>query len=284
MQLPSAYILVSHGSRDPRSQAAVEHLAKLMYERVSVKDNVRVATPHKVHSTASSVIDTRSGTPCRFDNTSIQVGTAYLELASQPLHEQIQEFGKKALADGYKHLQVLPLFLLPGVHVMEDIPVEVAIASANLGSALPIDIRPHLGSHPGLERLLANQLAAFIFALPQSILKKGEKLDAWILLSHGSRRAGGNQPVEAIAVTLGAIPAYWSVPPSLESRLLELVNSGCNHIGILPYFLFPGGITDAIAQAVDQYRVQFPSTSLHLAKPIEASAELADLIWDLTEE
>lgn len=198
-----------------------------------------------------------------------------------PLHAQIQEFGKQALAFGYNRLQVLPLFLLPGVHVMEDIPTEVAIAQATFGSDLQIDIQPYLGSHPGLVHLLANELAG-VFAPPQSSPKREEKRDGLILLSHGSRRAGGNQPAEAIAKNLGAKPAYWSVSPSLESRIEELVESGYDRIEIQPYFLFPGGITDAIASSVAQYQLQFPSTSLHLAEPIGTSAELADLIWDLT--
>jgi sirohydrochlorin cobaltochelatase len=246
-----------------------------MREKVGVEGNVWGETRHGTHFAVASVVE-------RQDCISPRIGTACLELASLPLCEQIQEFGKKSLAAGCRHLQVLPLFLLPGVHVMEDIPAEVAIAQAALGSNLQIRICPHLGSHPGLERLLANQLACRL-DLSQPPLHRGEKT-AWILLSHGSRRAGGNQPVEAIAATLGAIPAYWSVPPSLESHLLELVSSGHNRIGILPYFLFPGGITDAIAEAVGRYRVQFSSTNLHLAEPIGASAELADLIWDLTRE
>lgn len=244
-----------------------------MCEKVRVKSDVRVAAPRQVRATGLPVVE-RMPAKCL-------VGTACLELAPQPLHEQIQEFGKKALAAGYKQLQVLPLFLLPGVHVMEDIPAEVAIAQKAFGSDLQIDIRPHLGSHPGLGHLLANQLAGF--APPQQDINRGEKT-ARILLSHGSRRAGANQPVEAIAATVGAIPAYWLVPPSLESRIQELVSAGYKHIEILPYFLFSGGITDAIAQAVEEYRVQFPSATLHLAEPIGASAELADLIWDLTSE
>jgi len=57
------------------------------------------------------------------------IGTACLELSPVPLHEQIKEFGVGALAGGYNCFQVVPLFLLPGVHVIEDIPTEVAIAN-----------------------------------------------------------------------------------------------------------------------------------------------------------
>lgn len=253
--LPSAYLLVSHGSRDTRPQAALEQLAELIRDRVGVECAALGQNPASRVAMLSSALQP-------------MIGTACLELAEEPLHEQIRQFGSSAVAAGYKRLELLPLFLLPGVHVQEDIPLQVANAQQTLGHNLTINVRPHLGSHPGLGRLMARQLADF-------------DADASILLSHGSRRAGGNKPVEAIADTLGAIPAYWSVQPSLEARLLELVALEYKRIEIIPYFLFSGGITDAIARAVDWHRVQFPSASLHLADPIGASAELAELIWDL---
>jgi sirohydrochlorin ferrochelatase len=52
----------------------------------------------------------------------------------------------------------------------------------------------------------------------------------------------------------------------------------------LPYFLFAGGITDAIAQSVSGLQAQFPRLQLKLAEPIGASAQLADLIVDLIEQ
>ena len=64
----------------------------------------------------------------------------------------------------------------------------------------------------------------------------------------------------------------------------ELVGAGYRQIGIIPYFLFAGGITDAIAVAVEQLQEQFSSVRLDLAEPLGASQELADLIWDLINE
>lgn len=203
------------------------------------------------------------------NSTAPMVGTACLELAPQFLHQQIEGFGKQAIASGYKRLQIVPLFLLPGVHVMEDIPAEIAQAQKAFGSDLTLDLRPHLGSHSGLGRLLAFQ-------------RNSHSADAWILLSHGSRRSAGNHPVETLAAQLNATPAYWSVPPSLEARVKQLVSHGYRKIGILPYFLFPGGITDAIAQTVELLSQQFPVVELKLAKPMGASTQLADIILDLT--
>lgn len=254
--MPSAYLLVSHGSRDPRPQVAMEQLAGLVSQRLAA--------------------------PTRCSQL---VGTACLELSPMPLHEQIKEFGDRALAAGCNRIQVVPLFLLPGVHVMEDIPAQVAIARQAVGEKLQIDLRPHLGTHPGIVHLLATQLAA-------------KKTDAWIVLAHGSRRPSSKQPVEAIAKQLEsqvaphegavsrngvAVTAYWAVAPSLESRVKQLISAGYRQIGILPYFLFAGGITDAIAIALEQLKVH-PDTLLELAQPLGASAELADLIVDLIDQ
>jgi sirohydrochlorin cobaltochelatase len=104
---------------------------------------------------------------------------------------------------------------------------------------------------------------------------------AWILLSHGSRRHNGNQPVEALATKLGAVAAYWSVSPSLETQVAALVNAGSRQIGVLPYFLFAGGITDAIAQKIAALSQELKAVNLSMASPIGASVQLADLILDL---
>jgi sirohydrochlorin ferrochelatase len=154
---------------------------------------------------------------------------------------------------------------------MEDIPTEVAIAQQALGGEVKIELRPYLGTHPGMSRLLANQLTA--------------TKDAWILLAHGSSRAGCKPPVEVMAKQLGAVSAYWgAASPRLELRVKELVSAGHRQIGILPYFLFAGGITDAIALAVEELKLQFPDVLLQLGEPLGASAELADLIWGLIRE
>lgn len=280
--MSSAYLLVSHGSRDPRPKAAMQQLAKLICQRQSggrinrtvpdlSKALVEVGEWTQVESNSSWHTLKSSNTGLVASQTEKPlVGTACLELSAEPLHEQIRQFGDRALKSGYNHVQVIPLFLLPGMHVMEDIPAEVAIAKLAL-EQVKIDLRPHLGTHPGLSHLLATSMAA-------------TKADAWILLAHGSRRPGAKKTVEAIATQLNAISAYWAVSPKLATQVKALVDAGYQQIGILPYFLFAGGITDAIASTVEQLKMQFPSVNLALAEPIGASVELADLIWDLIEK
>jgi len=208
------------------------------------------------------------------------VSTAYLECHPLLLHQQIEQFSDTLMSSFAlespgsakpRKLAILPLFLLPGVHVMEDIPHEIALAQQALGEAIELDLRPAIGSHPGLHRLVTECMAT-------------QPVEAWILLAHGSRRSNAHKPVEDLAERLGAMFAYWSVPPSLESRLLELSQLGIRSVGILPYFLFAGGITDAIAQTVETFAQQFPTLKLHLAPPLSASSELTDLLVDLAQD
>ena len=230
----SASFLVTHGSRDPRPQAEMQQLMQFMVQQL----------------------------PYRIVPPLITAGA--LELHPLPLHQQILQFGQQAIAAGHRSLQVVPLFLLPGVHVMEDIPAEVAIARQSL--ELPVEVTPHLGNHPRLPALLN----------PPS-LAPGEAL---ILLAHGSRRQGGNAPVEAIAHSLTAFPAFWSLPPDLETQVATLVQAGKTRITVLPYFLFAGGITDAIAQQVTQLAARFPQVSLTLLEPLGATAALAEIVLE----
>lgn len=196
------------------------------------------------------------------------VETAVLELHPQPLHQQIVATAERAIAAGYQQLNVIPLFLLPGVHVRDDIPTEVAIAQRILGNRLSLRICPHLGSHPQVRTLL-----------PLSPHRPSTA--TWVLVSHGSRRLGGNEPVEAIALDLGATVAYWSVEPKLDTQIAHLVQMGCQDIVMLPYFLFAGGITDAIAQMLQSIAHQYPYVRLDLREPIGDSERLAHLVLDL---
>jgi sirohydrochlorin cobaltochelatase len=274
--MPSAYLLVSHGSQDPRPMIAMERLAALVSE--------------KVQQHCKYQGDTDSGSVALLPKSKILVGTAYLELSPEPLHEQIRKFVKTHLHDKCDCLQIVPLFLLPGVHVMEDIPKEVLLAKQVLGEDMKVNIQPYLGSHPGLERLLAplatNEPDKMTRVSPPS-MKVGFpplstfKPEVKILVAHGSRRLSSQNLVEALARKLKAVTAYWSVSPSLESRVQELVRTGYKKITIIPYFLFPGGITDAIARKQQELELQFPEVSFQQTEPLGASPELATLIWDL---
>lgn len=230
---------------------AVERLAQLVYQRL--------------RSSSTSFRSLRHfSTTAVLDKARPLVGTATLEL-SLPLHQSIERFAQQAQGQGIGQVKILPLFLLPGVHVQEDIPREVTQAQPLVDAKL--ELCPYLGSQPGLLNLLAQQLDPAI--------------EARILLSHGSRRPRSKILVENLACQLRAVTAYWSVAPSLQHQIQALATAGHRHIAILPYFLFAGGITEAIAQQVHVTQQNSPNVKLHLGQPLGTTAELANLIVEM---
>ena len=217
---------MTHGSRDLRYQRSIAQLADRVQQKLSAK-----------------------------------VGMAVLECAPVELHQQIERFCQRC--NPHDEIEIVPLFLLPGVHVKEDIPEQIEIARSRL--PVKLSVTPHLGSSDQLTKLLAQRFSS-------------RSADARILLSHGSRRPQGNLPIEQLAEQLAAIAAFWSVPPNLETSVQTLVQQGCQEIAILPYFLFSGGITDAIAQQIDQLSQRFSGINLKLLTPLEVSDDLVDLI------
>ncbi len=234
--MTDAYLLISHGSRDPRPQIATSQLAT----QLSLQS------------------------PRGADTAPILVATAQLELAATPLNAQISDFASQCVASGIDRMAILPLFLIPGVHVMEDIPAEIALAEREIDGKVKLVLTDFLGANADFRNL---------FALNRSALPSQS-----IILAHGSRRSGSNHLVERLAHDLDLQPAYWSIAPSLADRVVALVATGVTEIGILPYFLFAGGITDAISESIDRLRAEYPQVKLILGEPIGNSPALATTI------
>lgn len=273
MSRSSAYLLVFHGSRDPRPQAAVNVLAELFAQSFStlLQRGICDRAYQSDATLITSKIATGSQSQVLSELNQPLVATAYLECGALTLQTQIEQFGAEIYEKNLRSLIILPLFLLAGMHVMTDIPREVELAQKTLGQKVKITLQPHLGSHPQLQAIVSQRMA-------QSYQ------DTWILLAHGSRRVGANQPIEALANQLNAIAAYWSVTPNLPTQIQQLANTGFSKIGIFPYFLFSGGITDLIQQECDRLSDQFPNLDLDLTSPLDATPELANLLVDLAIE
>jgi sirohydrochlorin cobaltochelatase len=203
MSANEACFLVTHGSRAPRSFKQLQELV------ASAKNN----NPQKL------------------------IGGGCLEGLAPSLAEQLEEFGETALHLGYDQIKVIPIFLLPGVHVCQDLPEQIELANR---SSLKFHLTDYFGNHPRIPQILAEQFSDF----PNH---------RRILISHGSKLTGGNLSFEDLAAKLNALTAYWSMSPSLEDRILNLTEQGINQICIVPYFLFAGGITEAIASQISSF-------------------------------
>lgn len=240
---------------------------------IELGDCLRATTRNSLLFPMSGLLDSghpQSGHPNSLETNSASplVGTAVLEGAVLPLHQQIAVFGHRARQQGLAWIRIVPLFLLRGTHVAEDLPREVAIAQAECGPALRLELGPHVGSHPHMASLIGSRM-------------EGIEASAWILLAHGSRYSGGNHSVEALAHQLSMHPAYWSQSPSLETNVRKLKQQGHTTIGIVPYFLFRGGTIQAIAQQVNQLQEEESELCLHLTQPLGEGAEFVSIVQDL---
>ena len=173
-------------------------------------------------------------------------------LEGQPLSlaQQLEQFATEVIPSGISEIVILPLFLLAGVHVSEDIPEQVAIAKSKLQEKIPdkfiFRTTAHLGTNLQIPSLLLQHFEKYT---EQSNLEQQGR----ILMAHGSRRAGANQVVEDLASQSQAIAAYWGVEPKIETQIENLISRGINKLTVLPYFLTEGGITEAIANKLKPY-------------------------------
>lgn len=232
LKLTTAYLLVSHGSRDPRPQAAIAGLSHRLSEAL--------ACP---------------------------VGWAILEFGQESLAVQIQQFARTQRA--VDQVYIVPLFLSSGVHVCDDIPEQIAIARSGLAHevAMPeVKLAPfrRVGSTPGLITLPHLGSAIDFSRSVRERMQHYPEIEAWVTIAHGSRRTGGNAEVEAIATHIQReIPqphriAYWSREGQLVEKIEELIALGHRTIGLLPHFLFPGKLTDGINTTLQKVAQQFP--------------------------
>lgn len=240
------YLLVLHGSHDPHYHQAIEQLMQALSTHLAPQARYQVA---------------------------------FLECSATPLHQQIEVFAQQLALEQIPQMWILPLFLLPGVHVMQDIPAEVVQAQSSLADqGLPVEllVQPHLGTQissapmaifpTSLHMLLAQCFAA---AAPNA---------ARILVAHGTRRPGGNTPLIALADAVQAVPAYWFVPPSLEARVAELYAHGVREVVVLPYVLLAGSLTDGIRQQILTLAGQFPTMQITQLPALHESGVLLELI------
>lgn len=262
----TAYLLVYHGSRDPRPQQEVLRVAQEVREKLAAKQ--ASLSPVSSQQPETTAVLTKPPEP--------SVYTAALELAPLSLEDAIAQILTEMKEQGMTHLRVLPLFLLPGVHVREDIPAALAQAQEKAGEGVCLELASYVGQSPLMAQKLQEKLGEIVQDPGNPV--QPSPSSAKIIVSHGSRRQGGNQPIEALARQLGAAAAYWSVSPTLSEQLEALVEQGTRQISMIPYFLFPGGLTDAIAEQVADWQRQFPHVEFHLGTPLSRSFSLTDLI------
>ena len=257
----SAYFLIIHGSRSRKTEVAAAKLRQLTTLKIESKNII--AQANYVNAVCSSFKSEKSSSWNYSAAPLVEI--AALELASLSLSESLVKFASKAESQGYRFVKVLPLFLAPGVHVREDIPIEIELAIKHIKDKVTIELSPFLGKYSETIDLLADKFAEL-------------SSRSRILVAHGSRLPEVKDYYQDLKIKLNAITAYWSTEPSVTQQVETLIAAGQTDIGIVPYFLFPGKITEAIATEVASLQVRYPKVNLKLGEPLGATEALAELI------
>lgn len=249
----TALFLVTHGSSDRRSWVALQNFVAIARSRQNGDGN---------------------------DYGDRYISGGCLEGQELNLSQQLVQFATEVIPSGVSEIVILPLFLLEGVHVSEDIPEQVAIAESKLTDKLSgnfpdrssdrsiFRLMAHLGTDKQIPSLLLQHFEKYS---DESILEKQGR----ILMAHGSRRFGANQVVEELAAQSQAIAAYWGVEPKIETQIENLLAQGISKINVLPYFLTEGGITEAIANKLKPYRDHIQIQQLPVPLSNEQIVDLA---------
>jgi sirohydrochlorin ferrochelatase len=86
-----------------------------------------------------------------------RVEVAFLQLARPDLAEAVEE----CVGAGVRRIAVVPFFLSPGAHVLEDIPAAVAALEVRYRD-VAFSVAPILAGHPKLAEIVADRAAGIL--------------------------------------------------------------------------------------------------------------------------
>ena len=250
-----------HGSRNRKTLFAADQLQQILTRKIELR-NTMVQSKYQLANLSDSI---SKKTRILDSAQAPLVEIAALELAPLPLNKSLIKFAQQAYSLGFNRIKVVPLFLAPGVHVTEDIPVEISLAIKEIKDLITIELSTFLGKYSEMVQLLNDKFSDL-------------SVQTRILIAHGSRLSGVTDYYQNLAKKVNAVTAYWSIAPSLEEQIAIQVDRGAKRIAILPYFLFPGKITQAIATKVTSLQAEYPQVDLILGQPLGATEALAELI------
>jgi len=255
-----AYFFVIHGSRNRKTKSAAFGLQQLITSRIEFNDIVT-----QQDYLENNLLSSKSQMASMLNSPKILTEVAALELAPLALNKSLVNFAQKVHLHGFSKIKVFPLFLAPGVHVQKDIPLEISSAIKQIDNGVTVELSIFLGKYSGMVQLLADKFSEL-------------SAQTRILVAHGSRLPKVDDYYEHLADELNAKVAYWSKNPSISRQIKDNIAVGKKRIAILPYFLFPGKITNEIAAEVASLQIEYPDVELILGQPLGTTEALAELI------
>lgn len=260
MPLFPLLFLVCHGSRDPEYQQALADLLARVRQRLS---------PLTVE------LAQLEGQP--------------LNLADQIDH-QLQVRLPRQVRGSPGKVVLLSLFMGGGSHVEEDLPAALQQVQVRWPH-LKILLTPPIGTHPAVWDLLAARIVATQrLRDPTHLQSVFKRVDAWIVLGHGSRLPGfATQLQNGIKQLKQRLPgisihlAFAAQPPTLEAAVIHCLRLSQHHLRVLPFFLFPGSLLRALQEQAQQLQREWPLLQIQVEPPLWQDPQLIEVITDTLE-
>lgn len=206
----------------------------------------------------------------------VPVGTGFLELAPPPLSVAIGDL----VAEGHRHVVVVPLVLAGAGHAKTDIPARVLSARRDF-PGVRFSYGRHLGIHPDLLAVVAERLAATVPA--------GERSGTAVLLvGRGSSDPDANADLHKVARLLWE-GRDWPIVeacfvgitgPRVPEGLERCRRLGHRHVAVVPYFLFTGVLERRIHAQTAAFARAHPEVTVRLARYLGPDDRVAGLVLE----
>jgi sirohydrochlorin cobaltochelatase len=209
----------------------------------------------------------------------LDVGHAYIELASPSLQEGLSQLAARA-----DRVVVLPLFLFAAGHVKHDVPRALAEARAEARAAFPgvrFEAARSLGVHRAMVDLALYRARG---ALPSAGAPAAETVLLGVGRGASDPDANGDfcKLVRLIGEAGGFAAAESSFIAITRPRFPEAAErvalSHPRRILVLPYFLFEGLLVEQLAGEVREFSARHPEIDVRLAKHLGVEDALVELL------
>ncbi|MEJ0002922.1 MAG: precorrin-8X methylmutase [Pararobbsia sp.] len=249
-----AIVLAGHGSRDPDGVREFEALVEL----------VRGRTPGRM------------------------VRHGYLEFASPTIDVAV----RRAIADGARHVVMVPGVLLAATHAKNDMPSELlalerefAQTRFSFGAALDL--------HPQLLQLCAQRVIEAEGAAHRQTGETVPRSEAClVVVGRGTSDPDANSDISKLTRMLEeglgfgtSLTCYaGTARPRIADGLRAAARLGYRRIVVLPYFLFDGILVKRIYAAADDLRARHPELEILSAAYLGPHPHVADVFIERAAE
>jgi sirohydrochlorin cobaltochelatase len=251
-------LIVGHGTRSSLGVAEFGELVELVRKQAGATPS-GAATPGPVPPTTAG---------------------GFLELAPPPLSDTVRGL----VADGARHISVVPLVLVAAGHSKGDVPAALERERrrhGHLPGGLSFSYGRPLGPHPSL---LAAMEARVDAVLDREL--RGETM--LLVVGRGTTDPDANAELAKVARLLEEGRGFAGVEygfislaaPGVPAALERCRRLGARRIVVVPYFLFAGVLPDRVMAQTAEFAAGHPELDVRSAGLLGATPELAGLVLE----